>query len=204
MKIYGHETREEPTGEVIRDDPERILHVYRQEEYRYVLLARWNAPDILELRVPRDSSVRRIDGWLKLLVSELRPVIPFDRFSPWSLRGISKTLFDQQDRYRKIYRLGDAKLEDPDHNFVTFESFVADSDLFGALATQTAARGLLDNNSTYKHQRILWLAQNDQKIVDDISCMIGLRAENEVIFFRHQTSRGIDYVTTQLRAFSKR
>ncbi|WP_420237768.1 hypothetical protein ACOBR2_19585 [Telmatobacter bradus] len=178
--------------------------MYKEQEYRYVLLARWNAPDLLELRVPRDASIIRVDNWYKILRERLRPVIPFDRFTPWSLKGISKTLFDQQDRYRRVYRLGDAQLEDPAHNVVTFQSFVPDSDLFGTLATQSAARDLLDHNSTYKHQRVLWLEQDDEKFTGDISCLIGLRADNEVIHLRHQCSRGIDYVTAQLRAFSKR
>jgi len=134
----------------------------------------------------------------------LRMVIPFDRFSPWSLRGVSKVLFDEQERNKRIYRLGDAQLEDPDHNFVTFESFVPDSDLFGEGAAKSAAQDLLLHNSSYKHQRVIWLEQKDEKFAGEISCMIGLRAENEVIFSRHQTSRGIDYVTAQLRAFSKR
>ncbi len=204
VKIYGHEVREEPTGEVIRESPSRILKVFVEEEYRYILMARWNAPDLLELRVPRDSSVVRVDNWYKILRQQLRMVIPFDRFSPWSLRGVSKVLFDEQERNKRIYRLGDAQLEDPDHNFVTFESFVPDSDLFGEGAAKSAAQDLLLHNSSYKHQRVIWLEQKDEKFAGEISCMIGLRAENEVIFSRHQTSRGIDYVTAQLRAFSKR
>lgn len=204
VKIYGHEIREEPTGEVIREGPSRILKVFVEEEYRYILMARWNAPDLLELRVPRDSSVTRVDNWYKILRQQLRSVIPFDRFSPWSLKGVSKTLFDEQERNKKIYRLGDAQLEDPDHNFVTFQSFVPDADLFGTAAAKSAAQDLLQHNSTYKHQRVLWLEQKDEKFVGEISCMIGLRAENEVIFFRHQTSRGIDYVTAKLRAVNKR
>jgi hypothetical protein len=203
VKIYGHETREEPTGEIIRESASRILKVFEQKEYRYVLLARWNAPDLLELRVPRDSSIIRIDRWRNILEERLRMVVPFDRFKPWSLKGVSKALFDEQAKNKYKYRLGDAQLEDTAHNFVTFQSFVPDSDLFGAAATQSAAQGLLDHDAVYRHQRVLWL-EVDPRFPVEISCLIGSRAENEVVFFRHQTSRGIDYVTSQLRAFSRR
>ena len=205
VKIYGHEVREEPTGEVLREqNSPRILKVFIEREYKYVLLARWNAPDLLELRVPRDASVTRVDNWFNILRNFMRHVIPFDRFRPWNLRPTSRTLFDLQDQHKNTYTLGDARLEDSEHNSITFESFVPDSDLFKAAATQEAARELLKHDATYKHQRVLWHEQPDERIENEISCMIGLRAENEVIFLRHQTSRGIDYVTNQLRAFSKR
>ncbi len=141
VKIYGHEMREEPTGEIIRESSSRILKVFEQREYRYVLMARWNAPDLLELRVPRDSSIQRIDHWRKILEDRLKTVVPFDRFKPWVLKGISKTLFDEQAKNKKKYRLGDAQLEDADHNYVTFQSYVPESDLFGTPATQSAAQG---------------------------------------------------------------
>lgn len=203
-KFYGHETREEATGEIILDGPNRILRVYVRKEYRYVLMARWNAPDLLELRVPRDSSHQRVEGWRRYLEQQLRPTVPFDRFRPWDLRGVSKTLFDKEADYKRIYRLGDAKLEDPHHNLVTFESYTPDGDLFAAAATQSAMKGLLDNDAKHKQQRILWHPQTNQGIETEISTLIGTRTENEVTFSRHQNSQGIDYVTGQLRAFSKR
>ncbi len=204
VKFYGHETREEATGEIIPDGPNRLLKVYVRKEYRHVLLVRWNSPDLLELRVPRDSSIQRVDGWRRFLEQQLRPAIPFDRFRPWDLRKVSKTLFDLEASYKRIYRLGDAKLEDPHHNVVTFESYSPDGDLFAAAATQSAMKGLLDNQATHKQQRLLWLEQPDQGIEADISTLIGTRTENEVTFSRHHNSQGIDYVTGQLRAFSKR
>ena len=203
-KFYGHETREEATGEIIQDGPNRILRVYERREYRYVLMARWNAPDLLELRVPRDSSLQRVDGWKRYLEQQMRSAVPLDRFRPWDLRAVSKKLFDNEANYKRVYRLGDAKLEDPHHNIVTFESYAPDGDLFAAAATQTAMKGLLDNDAKHKQQRILWHAQADQGIETDISTLIGTRIENEVTFSRHQNSQGIDYVTGQLRAFSKR
>ncbi|MDQ2832393.1 MAG: hypothetical protein M3Y50_01375 [Acidobacteriota bacterium] len=203
-KFYGHETREEATGEIIIDGPNRILRVYERKEYRYVLMARWNAPDLLELRVPRDSSLQRVDAWRHYLEQQLRPAVPFDRFRSWDLRAVSKKLFDNEANYKRVYRLGDAKLEDPHHNMVTFESYSPDGDLFAAAATQSAMKGLLENEAKHKQQRILWHAQADQGIETEISTLIGTRTENEVTFSRHQNSQGIDYVTGQLRAFSKR
>ena len=203
VKVYGHETREEATGETIDDGPNRFFKVYIRKEYRYVLMARWNAPDLLELRVPRDSSHQRVNGWRRYLEQMLRPAVPFDRFKPWNLQSVSKKFFEQEASHKHLYRLGDAKLEDPHHNLVTFESYAPDGDLFAAAATQSAMKGLLDNEAKHKQQRILWLEQSDQGI-SEISTLIGTRTENEVTFSRHQNSQGIDYVTGQLRAFSKR
>ena len=41
LKIYGHESFEVPTGEWIRDNPQRIYRVYKMEDLRFVLMARW-------------------------------------------------------------------------------------------------------------------------------------------------------------------
>lgn len=65
-------------------------------------------------------------------------------------------------------------------------------------------KGLLENEATHKQQRLLWLQQPDQGIETEITTLIGTRTENEVTFSRHQNSQEVDYVTRQLRAFSKR
>lgn len=203
VKFYGRDLREVPTGEVIRESSNRILRVFATEEYRYVLLARWNAPDLLELRTPRDSSNERVDFWRRFLQDQLRAAVPFDRFTPWSLRQVNERLFDEKDQHTDLYKLGDAELEDEFHNKVRFQSHLPNTDLFGTAATGSAAKGMLDNNSTYNHQRVIWARKQDQGIESDISTLIGARRDNEIVISRHQGSKGIDYVTRQLRAFSR-
>lgn len=203
FKIYGHETREVPTGEWIRDDPKRMYRVYTTEEARFVLMARWNSPSVLELRIPATDSRERLDGWKKYLYETLRPAIPFDRFSDWNLADVSRRLFDEKDKHTKVYSLGDAKLEDEFHNVYSIQSHTPDSDLFSGVAADSAAKGVLDHNGVHKNQRVLWFKQPNDGFSVDISTLIGARQENEVVFSRHQNSRGIDYVTRQLRSFGK-
>lgn len=203
LKIYGHETREVPTGEVDRNNPARIARYYRLEEFRFVLLARWNSPDILELRIPATDSRQRLEGWKAYLHETLRPAVPFDRFSPWSLAQVSRRLFDEKDKHPAVYSLGDAKLEDEFHNIYSIQSHVPDADLFSGIAADSAAKGVLEHNGIHKAQRVLWLKQPDDGFSIDISTLIGARQENEVVFSRHQNSRGIDYVTQQLRSIGK-
>lgn len=204
LKIYGHEVREIPTGEVIRESATRILRVYTSEETRFVLLARWNSPDLLELRIPETDSRQRSDNWRRYLEGTLRPLIPLDRFSPWDLSKVSRRLFDEKEKHSKIYRLGDAELEDEFHNRYRIQSHVPDTNLFGGEAADSAAKGVLEHNGEHKAQRVLWLKQQNDGFNSDISTLIGSRNENEIAFSRHQNSRGIDYVTQQLRTFSKR
>jgi hypothetical protein len=203
LKIYGHEIREIATGEVIRESSTRILRVYTPVESRFVLLARWNAPDLLELRVPVADSRLRIEAWKRQLESTLREIVPFDRFKQWGLAEVSRRLFDEKDKHTKLYTLGDAELEDEFHNLYRIQSYVPDTNLFGGLAADSAAKGVLEHNGSHKAQRVLWNKQGDLGFQSDISTMIGARLENEVIFSRHQNSRGIDYVTQQLRSFGK-
>jgi hypothetical protein len=203
LKIYGHETREVATGEEDRSDPARIAKYYTIEEFRFVLLARWNSPDLLELRIPATESRQRLDSWRNYLYGTLRPIIPFDRFSPWGLAQVSRRLFDEKDKHPTVYSLGDARLEDEFHNIYSIQSYVPDADLFSGLAADSAAKGVLEHNGIQKAQRVLWLKQPDDGFSTDISTLVGARQDNEIVFSRHQNSRGIDYVTQQLRSFSK-
>jgi hypothetical protein len=203
LKIYGHEARELPTGEVDRSNPARIARFYRMEEFRFVLLARWNGPDALELRIPETDSRQRLESWRSYLYNTVRVAIPFDRVLPWTLSPVSRRLFDEKDNHPTIYSLGDAKLEDEFHNIYSIQSHAPDSNLFSGVAADSAAKGVLEHNGTHKAQRVLWLKQPDDGFSTDISTLIGARQENEVVFSRHQNSRGIDYVTRQLRSFSK-
>jgi hypothetical protein len=203
VKIYGHEAREVPTGEVDRSNPARIARYYRIEEFRFVLLARWNSPEILELRVPATDSRQRLEGWRNYLYETLRQAIPFDRVLPWGLSRVSRRLFDERGKHPTVYSLGDAKLEDEFHNIYSIQSYAPDADLFSGLAADSAAKGVLEHNGIHKAQRALWLKQPDDGFNTDISTLIGARQENEIVFSRHQNSRGIDYVTQQLRSFGK-
>jgi hypothetical protein len=203
LKIYGHETREVATGEEDRSNPTRIAKYFTTQEFRFVLLARWNSPDLLELRIPATESRQRLDGWRNYLYGTLRPAIPFDRFTPWGLAQVSRRLFDEKDKHPTVYNLGDAKLEDEFHNIYSIQSHVADSDLFSGIAADSAAKGVLEHNGIHKAQRVLWLKQPNDGFSADISTLIGARQENEMVFSRHQNSRGIDYVTHQLRSFGK-
>jgi hypothetical protein len=203
LKIYGHEKREVPTGEWIRNDPQRIYRVYKTQETRFVLLARWNSPSILEIRIPATDSRQRLEGWRSYLLETLRLAIPFDRFSPWTLSDVSRRLFDEKAKHTTVYSLGDARLEDEFHNIYSIQSHVPDVDLFSGVAADSAPKGVLEHNGVHKAQRVLWLKQPDEGFQVDISILIGARLDNEVVFSRHQNSRGIDYVTNKLRAFSK-
>lgn len=167
-----------------------------------MLMARWNSPDLLELRVPVDTSRQRIEEWRHYLQETLRVAIPFDRFSPWKLGTVCRRLFDEKEQHADVYSLGDAELEDEFHNVYRIQSYVPDADLFSGIAADSAAKGVLEHNGAHKAQRILWLGQPDRGFATDVSTLIGARYENEVVFSRHQNSRGIDYVTQQLRAFS--
>jgi hypothetical protein len=42
VKIYGREVREVPAGEIIRESTNRILQVFAEQEFRFVLMARSN------------------------------------------------------------------------------------------------------------------------------------------------------------------
>src|SRR6266404_2320506 len=62
LKIYGQATIERYTGDT-KHQGKFFWRKYVQEELRSVLLTRWNSPDLLEIRVDRSDSRRRVEGW---------------------------------------------------------------------------------------------------------------------------------------------
>lgn len=62
IKVYGDETHYRFLGESQEENKTLLIKKYAIERKRRVLMARWNDPDILELRVPSDESRRRVLG----------------------------------------------------------------------------------------------------------------------------------------------
>jgi hypothetical protein len=74
FKIYGQLTVEKQTNEEEREGATSLWRKFEFESLRIVLLARWNSgPDLLEIRVQRDTSHRKVEGWHNVVWDKLNP-----------------------------------------------------------------------------------------------------------------------------------
>jgi hypothetical protein len=202
LKVYGHEIREHFTG-VKREEGSAIWKRFEQQEFRHVLLARWNSPDLLEMRVPRDDSKRRLNDWLGVLWNELNPAISQTNFQPWDLSRARRRLIEEEDKNTTLYRFHDTQLEDSNHSRASFEPYTEQLTLFTAIETKDAIQGLLRAKSECTRLAVTWLEGRNGIPAKDLRTLIGVGETNEVVIARRCSQKELDFVTEQLRDFSK-
>ena len=204
-KVYGDETREHFTGRIIREpegDESKYLKEFEEKKLRHVLVVRWNYPDLLEIRVPRDTSKTRLRNWRAYLWGQLKPAIDQSWFKEWDLSRARSNLIKNERLDGVLFRLRDTQVEAPGHERATFEAHAPGAGLFSAQHLRDAVGDLLKAKSTCTRLNVGWLPVKGEAFEDEIRTLIGNDLNNEVIFASKQRSTEIDYVTDQLRKFS--
>src|SRR5262249_6619196 len=103
LKIYGEATIERYTGDQKPEGAQFLWRKYEHEQLRIVLLARWNSPDLLEIRVDRNESRKRIEGWHDKVWEMLNPHVVRSQFAPWELSEVMKNLIKKQVENDEVY-----------------------------------------------------------------------------------------------------
>ncbi|MCC6394769.1 MAG: hypothetical protein IT167_29515 [Bryobacterales bacterium] len=202
LKVYGDEVHHRFLGESHEDGKKLLVRKYAVEQKRRVLLARWNDPDILELRVPSDESRRRVLGWVQKLWNMLQTGLQRSEFKEWDLTKARSKMVAEAKANSKYYTTRDTVLLDPNSNAVEFHPHSAQGDLFASDATTQAIDGLLKANSGCIQTSTTWLAR-DGVLSKDLRTYIGGMSTNELIVREHCEARDLDYVTDQLRFHSR-
>jgi hypothetical protein len=201
LKVYGDELHHRFLSES-REEDRLLIKRYAIERKRRVLLARWNDPDILELRVPSDESRTRIDGWVQRLWTMLQLGLQRSEFSEWDLTSARGKLVSTAKNNGKYYSTRDTTLVDPHSTAATFHPHSPQGDLFASSATADAIKGLLDAESACAQVAVTWF-KRDGGLSKDLRTHIGGIRTNEMIVREHCEARDLDYVTEQLRFYSR-
>lgn len=202
LKVYGQLMYEHYTGKDFKEDG-MVYKEFEPEKLRVVLLARWNPPDLLEMRVQRDESRRRISAWLDKLWSMLGPSIKRSDFDPWNLKTARKRLIEEEDKYTGVYSFRDTRLLDPHSTRASFEANPTSGYLFASIEAKEAIRGLLEAESECTHLSVTWLPGKDGTPSAELRTLLGDREPNEVVIPSHCKSGDVDYVTDKLRFFNR-
>ena len=215
LKIYGQATIERYTGDV-KHQGQFFWRKYVQEELRSVLIARWNSPDLLEIRVDRNDSRRRVERWHNIVWDKLNPHVVRSQFEPWELSIGMKNLITKQTANQAIYNFRDAKVIDQARIHVTFQTEAeAGGDLFASKETRNSLNSFLSADSACDGLTVTWLPQANDTPQKDMRTLLGVRqslemhralgrrASNEMIVQAHSRAEDLDYVTSQLRQFNK-
>lgn len=204
MKIYGDTLITRPTGKVEDRGDNLFWKEFKNEPLRIVLLARWNSPDLLELRVQRDESRKRIDAWFTQLWSMLRPALIPEQFIAWDLdRALAKLVLNQ-DKNEAVYEFRDASVMDEKGGVrARFESDSDQGNLWASARTKESLQAYVKDIGNCEAGGILWKPQPSGTPAKELRTLIGARRRNEIIVPSHCPAGDLEYVTDQLRTNSK-
>src|ERR1035437_3549080 len=198
FKVYGQEVREHYTGNS-REEGTAVWKQFERLELRHVLIARWNAPNLLEFRVPREDGKTRILGWVETLWKMLAPVLTSSHFEPWDLSHARRRLIEEEEQHTKLYRFQNTQLEDSNHARASFEPYTPDANLFTAVEMKDAIQGLLRANSACTRLALTWLKGNDGVPSRDLRTYLGKSCSNEMVVAGQCKPKDLEHVTEQLR-----
>jgi hypothetical protein len=203
LKVYGHMKFDRFTGNEKVEDS-RLYKEFVREDLRIVLVARWNNPDLLELRVQRDESSKRVRSWLDQLWLMLEGALAKGDVLSWDLSKARHRMIDEVDKNEEVYSFRDTRLEDSLSNRVSFEAYATQGNLFASEEAKEAIHDIL-NGKTSKctHLSVSWLPRKDGTPSEEYRTLLGNRESNEVVFGGKCAAKEIDYVTDKLRYFNR-
>jgi hypothetical protein len=203
LKIYGHEFIDRYTDVIKEIGDNRFSHEFYREARRIVIVVRWNNPGILEVRIPLTESKKRRMQYLQKTWLMIAPACPPTEYAPWKLTKARGRMIAEQKKNEKVYRLNHTRVEDEDHNVGTFECHDPQGHLFAQQRMVDSVKKLIDGGEC-TNLRVLWLMGNNPNPSRELHTLIGNQKEsNEIVIGGFCQSKDVDYVTDQLRHFSK-
>lgn len=203
LKVYGDNLVTKFTGKTERRDASSNVHwrEYVEEKLRVVLVARWNSPDILELRVQQHESRRRVDGWHSKLWEMLGPALVSSDFEEWQLIKPLKRLVIEQPQNKPLYTCHDVNVIHGEVR-VIFHTYTNDGDLFTNIQTRAALKNYLSNEGDCAGVVVTWLPGPNEIPKKETRTILAAKRGHEIVI-NNCSGEDLDYVTNQLRRFSK-
>lgn len=172
-----------------------------------VIVVRWNNPGLLEIRLPRLTQSReQLLKWLKTTWGMLPPVLTEGMFVKWNLVKMQTKMVEEQRQHQKIYRCSDSRMKNSDNKIASFQCVMPEDDLFSSASVEESVKAFnRKKDGSCTGLRATWLQQkNDEVPSREVVTLLGHPEEyNRVLFTGQCTSKDVDYVTDQLRFFSK-
>jgi hypothetical protein len=202
LKIYGHSVLTRSTGNEERRPNNTVWREYIEEELRSVLMARWNHPDLLEIRVQRNEGRARIQAWQRKVWDMLSPALIPSQFTPWELSNAMARLLLKQEEYETTYTFRDARVVDGSGIHASFQTYAQHGGLFDSMQVRDALKSFMEAKSDCTGLAITWLPR-DGTPATELRTLLAAKDLHEIVISGHCRNLDVDYVTDQLRFFSK-
>jgi hypothetical protein len=201
LKIYGQKIITKFTGKT-EQRGSSIWREYIEQPLRIVLLARWNSPDLLEIRVQRSESRRRVEEWLNKVWGMLTPALVPGQFDAWELKKTMTRIILEHEMHEKLYTFRDASIDDMGVH-ANFQAYSDEGDLFASQRSIDAIKSYVNSEGECRNLAVTWIANPNAAPQKEIRTLLGARAPGEMIVAGHCLPGDLDYVTDKLRSFGK-
>ncbi len=202
-KLYHREKTFSLTDEVTKADG-TLVKTFTPRYDRVVILARWNAPDLLEVRVSRCESRATFQLRLNALWTRLRLAFEKEKdFIEWGVSKIRKKMLEERRANETIYTTGSLQITDSRSNKAAFHPSTPDECADDAEESSEAIDALLRNrSSTCDHLITTYLQSGSASVLEkDLRILIGSRYDHEIFVSTQASCQALDYVTNHLRSF---
>jgi hypothetical protein len=136
------------------------------------------------------------------------------QFHPWGLTKSMKNLIDQEAANKGVYNFRDARIVDQSGVHASFEMSSDTGNLFTSIEARDSLKSFLKAQSDPDGLTINWLSQSEGVPHKEVRSLLGVKqtremqtlmgtSSNEMIVQAHCRQEDLDYVTSQLRRFSK-
>lgn len=202
LKVYGHEEHYKFQKQETRPD-QTLVRYYKLTETRAICLARWNSPDLLEVRISLCDSKKTLVGRLKALWAMLGLAIPQSDVVEWDLSSARKKLIHEREDNAALYKAGDTKLVDSSSGIAIFHPYSEEEAIDDAPERHEALKAFAESDCGCNSIVLTLLPDaSGGSLAQELRTVIGARHPNEVVIPARTSSKAVDYVTNQLRSFN--
>jgi hypothetical protein len=207
LKFYGIFQVEHARSERVIIEGRPYLPIDEVPE-RHVLVVRWNSPNLLELRIGRDTARKRIEDRFEFLWTALANAVDRTTFEWWDLTQARKKLIELKDEKesKKTYALRDTRLVDRSSGGrYSLEGHASAYDTLERPEVKRFVTAILAAGDDCTHLSAKWLAADDQAVPSrELHTVIGGKEKwGEIVIAGKCEAADVDYVTERLRHFSR-
>jgi hypothetical protein len=132
----------------------------------------------------------------------LSPAVTEANFVEFNIKYAMKRIILEHNKHDKIYTFRDAAIDDMGVH-ANFQAYSDQGDLFASQRSIDAIKAYLEATGDCKGLTVTWFARPTTVPLEEIRTLLGVRAANETIVSSQCLPGDLDYVTDQLRSFSK-
>ncbi|MHC2068340.1 hypothetical protein ACYFX5_12820 [Bremerella sp. T1] len=205
-KVYGHQKVNRVTKREIKDETATSFTEvvnYVRKDFSYILMARWNDPDLLEVRIDQEGLLKSgmLETRLGDILSLLGKAIPADQIEPAALTNVVHNLLEKRTENKSQYIIGTARLHDASRGIIDFYPDHDDEEIDTDPGRAEALNNLLAAKARARKMGIKWkqIEGSEHILPGDLPTVITGEHLNQLVISSKTTAAAIDYVTNQLR-----